>query len=70
MSMVIATKHGIWPGMRAIAARVVELNRAQIALRERVYAWPPNDGQLQWVETINGPVLRGSVLPDGKNALR
>jgi hypothetical protein len=70
MSMVIPTKHGIWPRVRAITARVVETQRTQIALWERVYAWPPNEGQLQWVETINGPVLRGDVLPDPRNALR
>jgi hypothetical protein len=70
MSMIIPTRHGIWPRVRVVATRVVESQRAQIALWERVYAWPPNDGQLQWVETINGPVLRGNVLPVAKSAVR
>jgi hypothetical protein len=70
MSMVIPAKHGIWPRVRAITARALEYHRAQIALWERVYAWPPNDGQLQWVDTVNGPVLRGNVLPDSENTVR
>lgn len=70
MSMVIPTTHGIWPRVQAITSRIVESQRAQIALWERVFAWPPNDGQLQWVKTINGPVLRGNVLPDAQNVVR
>ncbi len=52
-----------WRALRAVGGRMIEVHRAQVALWEKVYAWPPSDGTLQWVDTVNGPALRGNVLP-------
>jgi len=52
-----------WRVLRAIGGRVISAHRAQVALWEKVYAWPPADGTLEWVDTVNGPALRGNILP-------
>lgn len=70
MSMAIPTKHSIWSRIRAVAGRFIGTQRAQIALWERLYAWPVNDGQMHWVDTVNGPVLRGNYLPTEQKVIR
>jgi hypothetical protein len=42
---------------------VVAVHRARVALWQKVYACPAADGTLEWVDTVNGPALRGNVLP-------
>jgi hypothetical protein len=58
-----AWRRGWWPALAGTAARVAAAHRAQVALWEKVYSWPPDDGALHWVATVDGPVLRGQVLP-------
>lgn len=58
-----AWRRGWWPALSGTASRVAAAHRAQVALWERVYSWPPDDGPLHWVDTVDGPALRGQVLP-------